>query len=397
MQTNIRQGGGPLNKLKTFLFKNAVGTNVILLIVLAIFTIAITGLTSYAIFSDSAEGKSTINLTVGKRTLNNSILERNEKNVVTSGDGLYKTSDTYLDAPTYYYRGNVTNNWVLFADRLWRIVRINENRTVRIVTQNGIAENGSYPYLTPDKTSAQTLCINERKNTCSQQLNKTCTDAELANYHYACLLRSFYWSVNTYISDNNVNAILNTWFDNNIGNVEKYVNKVADKWGTNRFCGQAKARAASGNLDSDYGKGIKIETLITDYTPSLQCEATIPSNVYTGVFPSNVGLLSVDEVLLAGYNNQPSQANKDVYLANGETYTNSNGNIATTCFWTITPSGGQNKWNQYGVFVFCSNGVLSYNWTFSKQSLRPVINLKADLPVTGKGTEDDPYVIVDEP
>ena len=44
---------------------------------------------------------------------------------------LCKAKDAYGDS--YYYRGNVTNNYVLFADKYWRIVRINGDGTVRVI------------------------------------------------------------------------------------------------------------------------------------------------------------------------------------------------------------------------------------------------------------------------
>ncbi len=51
---------------------------------------------------------------------------------VEATDGyLCKAKDAYGDS--YYYRGNVTNNYVLFADKYWRIVRINGDGTVRVI------------------------------------------------------------------------------------------------------------------------------------------------------------------------------------------------------------------------------------------------------------------------
>ena len=64
-----------------------------------------------------------------------------------------ETTDGYLcsaeDAygTSYYYRGNVTNNYVKFANKYWRIVRINGDRTVRVIYDGTSAyangENGS--------------------------------------------------------------------------------------------------------------------------------------------------------------------------------------------------------------------------------------------------------------
>jgi len=46
-------------------------------------------------------------------------------NNTTDASGLYKSTDTNTGKPTYYFRGNVTNNYVKFAGQTWRIVRVN--------------------------------------------------------------------------------------------------------------------------------------------------------------------------------------------------------------------------------------------------------------------------------
>ena len=42
---------------------------------------------------------------------------------------------------TYYFRGNVTNNYVRFANHLWRIVRINEDGSIRLILDDSINDN----------------------------------------------------------------------------------------------------------------------------------------------------------------------------------------------------------------------------------------------------------------
>ena len=44
---------------------------------------------------------------------------------------LCKAKDVYGDS--YYFRGNVTNNYVLFADKYWRIIRYNGDGSVRVI------------------------------------------------------------------------------------------------------------------------------------------------------------------------------------------------------------------------------------------------------------------------
>ena len=55
--------------------------------------------------------------------------------VVTGMEDTYgylcKAKDAYGDS--YYYRGNVTNNYVLFAGKYWRIIRYNGDGTVRVI------------------------------------------------------------------------------------------------------------------------------------------------------------------------------------------------------------------------------------------------------------------------
>ena len=60
----------------------------------------------------------------------------------TNGKGLYYTStNTEYNKVTYYFRGAVVNNYVSFAGFIWRIVRINEDGSVRLITQNSIGNS----------------------------------------------------------------------------------------------------------------------------------------------------------------------------------------------------------------------------------------------------------------
>ena len=59
----------------------------------------------------------------------------------SSNPGLYKGEDDYTtyenntakDNFTYYYRGDVNNNWVSFGNFLWRIIRINGDGSIRMI------------------------------------------------------------------------------------------------------------------------------------------------------------------------------------------------------------------------------------------------------------------------
>ena len=62
-------------------------------------------------------------------------------NVEKSNGYLCKTLDNY--GTSYYYRGNVQNNYVKFANFYWRIVRINGDGSIRMIYDGTVAhENG---------------------------------------------------------------------------------------------------------------------------------------------------------------------------------------------------------------------------------------------------------------
>ncbi len=59
-------------------------------------------------------------------------------------DGYYYDYDD--DGITYFYRGNIENNYVSFAGLLWRIVRINGNGSIRLILEGDIGGSNWYDY-----------------------------------------------------------------------------------------------------------------------------------------------------------------------------------------------------------------------------------------------------------
>lgn len=65
-------------------------------------------------------------------TLNGLVLSNN-KTTKDNEDGLH------LDSDGYYFKGNINNNYVLFGNKLFRIIRINNDNTVKMVTENYVS------------------------------------------------------------------------------------------------------------------------------------------------------------------------------------------------------------------------------------------------------------------
>jgi len=274
-------------------------------------------------------------LTLNKEIENRDIILKspvlnNSSNNSNDTSGLYISTNTNDGNPTYYFRGDIDNNYVDFAGFIWRIVRINEDGTIRIILQDGINNNKTYKF-NPNSTEYQYM----------------------------------------YYSNSNVSEgakyILEDWYKNNIGNNTNYSDKVASG---KYFCESSKVSysdsANSGNVDM---------TLYSKYIPTFKCE--VDTNGY-GLVNSNIGLLSYDEIIYAG----------GYFDSSNDKYFLTNKSIE---WWTMSPAGID--WGTGYVWYLGGNGVIHQNILHNTMALRPVINLKNDTTFTGTGYISDPYKV----
>ena len=207
------------------------------------------------------------------QTLANKILSSNtlitdtptlttSSNNTSDKSGLYKSTDTNTGKPTYYFRGNVENNYASFAGQTWRIVRVNEDGTIRIVMQDGINSNAN-------------IAFNSNYN----------------NYTYM------------YYTNSEAKTTLESWYQANIGSKADLAKNVASG---NYYCEQAKTKA-----ESSWISGNANMILYSSYTPDFKC-ATDGNG--KGIVNANIGLLTYDEVVYAG--GYCNQINSNYYLYN---------------------------------------------------------------------------------
>ena len=183
-------------------------------------------------------------------------------NNTTDASGLYTSIDTNTGKPTYYFRGNVENNYVSFAGFTWRIVRINEDGTIRIIMQDGINSNAY-------------IAFNSSYN----------------NYTYM------------YYTNSQAKTTLESWYQTNIGSKSDLAKNVASGA---YYCEQAKAKP-----DDSYTSGNANMTVYSSYTPDFKC---IADGNNKGVVNASVGLLTYDEAVYAG--GYYGQSNSNYYLYN---------------------------------------------------------------------------------
>ena len=254
---------------------------------------------------------------------------------------------------TYYYTGK-PNNWVQFAGFWWRIIRINGDGSIRMIYQG---------------TSANT----EGTGTQIQ------TSAFNSSYNHNRYVGYMYGSSNSdYNSTHStIKGVLDNWYKNNIAN--KGFGDYVD--GNAGFCGDRRTSRGSGTGTSstDY----QPYTRIRNSSPSLTCEK---ADIYTinefehgnGALTYPIGLISADEAMFAGI--PGSGSNQNNYLYTGQFY------------WTMSPF-----YFSYGyAFVFSvrSDGSLNLSNAYgTTPGVRPVINLKSAIAITGSGSKTDPFKV----
>ena len=293
------------------------------------------------------------------KTLNNAILTNNEVNegtpnfasTATTDEGVYKTEDNL--GTSYYFRGAVTNNYVQFAGYYWRIIRINGDGSIRIIY---------------DGTSAHA-------NGESSADRQTGTSAYNSSYNQSYYVGYTYQTNAQRPSSQNsgtvstIKGVLDNWYQTNIAN-KGYDDKVVSTPG---FCNDRNTASGSNwvaiGTRFDYAAD---ERVVTNRTPTLECSNT--NDIYT----TKVGLITADEVSMAGVVN--GQSNRSYYLYTGEDY------------WTMSPDGynGANA----NVLYVRSGSNFSGCGVYNSRGVRPVLNLSADVTIsTGNGTSETPYVV----
>ncbi len=267
-----------------------------------------------------------------------------------------QTTD-WTGGTTYYYTGK-PNNWVQFAGFWWRIIRINGDGSIRMIYQGTSAnETGSGTQIGTSK------------------FNDSSGDNMYVGYMYQS------GQLHGLQTSSTIKGVLDNWYTNNIDN--KGFGDYVD--GNAGFCGDRTTYSGTGTgYTTTYY--VAYNRLVNNNSPSLQCVnkadiyTTGESSIGNGALDYPVGLVTADEEVLAGVPYYDNRGNTNSYLHTGQDY------------WTMSPFYYTGYAN---VFLVSSSGYLSFRSdTDVTRGVRPVINLRADVQLTGSGTTSDPFVVV---
>ena len=277
-------------------------------------------------------------------------------------NGIYSAKDDL--GTSYYFRGNVTNNYVKFANKYWRIIRINGDGTIRMIYAGTSAHANGY-----NDSSANDMSIG------TSAFNSSYNDNTYVGYMYGTAGATTYANTHSNKTNSTIKTKLDSWYDTNIVNTgnEKY---IADAI----YCNDRSVSSGTGigTTDTDYAA----KTRINNGKPTLKCannndKFTKSTTIGNGKLTKMIGLITSDEVIYAG---GTASANNEYYLYSGKWY------------WTMAPYSSASGFAYVG-YVRNGGNLDNRGVNSTSGAVRPVVSLKSDTISGGSGTVASPFLV----
>ena len=326
-------------------------------------------------------------------TLAKAILAKNEVKVpiTTPGAAVSTASEALLASAeddygtSYYFRGAVTNNYVQFANKCWRIVRVGGDGSVKLILHNDNTAGTANPCDSANNSTSAAFA-RFSGTTYKSAFNSSYNDNAYVGFKYGTPGSSTYEATHANTNNSTILTNLETWYTNNL---KDYADAIADT----EWCND-KTNVTDTTFNP-YGysnvTGLGYGTNVTYYGatqrlvgtsgsaggtgPSLKCNGELSK------INSKVGLITADELAYAGY--AYAQNNTTTYLQE---------NATDTYWWSLSPYFFDGS-RAYVWLVFGSFGRFGNDRVDGAGGVRPSISLKSTTNVTGEGTSSSPFII----
>ena len=320
------------------------------------------------------------------------ILAKNEvKTPITTPGAAISTADEALlasaednNGTSYYFRGAVTNNYVEFANKCWRIVRVGGDGSVKLILHNDNPTGVANPCDSANN-SASAAFARYSGTTYKSAFNSNYNDNAYIGFMYGATGASDYASTHANTNKSTILTNLETWYTNNLKTYESVIDD-------NVWCND-KTNVTDTSYDpwsiTPNGRGYAKNVTYYGVThrlvntngnaggtgPSLKCNGELSK------ITSKVGLITADELAYAGY-----------AIGTGNTTTYLQENATDTYWWSLSP-GSFNGYTANVWFVGGGSGDFDYRYVDATYGVRPSISLKSMTNVTGDGTSSSPFII----
>ena len=325
-------------------------------------------------------------------TLAQTILAKNEVKapITTPGAAISTASEALLASAeddygtSYYFRGAVTNNYVEFANKCWRIVRVGGDGSVKLILHNDNTAKAANPCSSANNSTSAAFA-RYTGTTYKSAFNANYNDNAYVGFKYGTVGASDYASAHANTNKSTILTNLETWYTNNLAAYESVIDD-------NVWCND-KTNVTDTSYDpwsiTPNGKGYAKNVTYYGATqrlvgtsgsaggtgPSLKCNGELSK------ITSKVGLITADELAFAGY-----------AIGTGNTTTYLQENATDTYWWSLSPNyffgSDARVW-----YVGGGSGIFGSNLVSNTYGVRPSISLKSTTNVTGEGTSSSPFII----
>ncbi len=296
---------------------------------------------------------------------------------------LASTKDDY--GTSYYFRGAVKNNYVQFANKCWRIVRVGGDGTVKLILHNDNKAGVANP-CDAANNSASAAFARYSGTAYTSAFNTRVNDNAYVGFMYGTAGASDYASAHANTNNSTILNNLETWYTNNLKTYESVIDDnvwcndktnvtdtTYDPWSwTPNGLGYAKNVTYYGATQ----RLVSTSESAGGTGPSLKCNGELSK------INSKIGLITADELAFAGY--AIGTGNTTIYLQE---------NATSDYWWSLSPivfgSGRARVWLVGGGYGNLGNYFVNYSG-----AVRPSISLKSTTNVTGDGTSENPYKVV---
>jgi hypothetical protein len=336
---------------------------------------------------------------------------------VPGTDSSSSTEDVFASSTddygtTYYFRGNIPNNYVKFANMCWRVVRITGNYATKLILYNYNPNSVTNPCDT--SADADYYAFAHNGDTYTSAFNSySSTDNAYVGFMYGTPGSSSYAATHANTNKSTILQFLETWYN---ANLASYSSQLADVIWCNDKSTTTGTKSALG-FSTDYNESLAYGTNLTLYKatdrltapgswesaggtgPSFICpndqnggllsKFTVNDTINgNGDLTYPIGLITADEMAFAGFKYGFLQANTSYYL-----YNNTNSD-----WYSMTPMNYMHYLLIYYPVVWFSSNLGAwgdYSGVVSSRAVRPSIAIKGEIQISsGIGTSTDPYVVV---
>ena len=293
---------------------------------------------------------------------------------------------------SYYFRGNVTNNYVKFAGYYWRILRINGDGSIRMIYAGDASVIDSLDNKEEVLANGYDDSTTKYTQIGESAFNESFNDNAYVGYMYGATGASTYEETHANTNNSTIKGVVDEWYRVNIAEKEEhpeYIQYISDTL----FCNDRSiSEYTPSNSYTNLGYGSEATAYRWYYGPwASETNKTNPRLMCTqqndrftvddegtgnGDLTYPVGLLTTDEASLAGGDNS---SNTGYYLYTGNYY------------WTMSPyyfSGGA-----FVRFVVSTGQAFDSGNVYLSYGARPVISLKPNSLTSGDGSASNPFLV----